>query len=204
MMQSTEPPISRRSARHRSRPLRTTWSTSMIAQPVWRSMRSSIRRFPPGQSPAAAWQIYSRSPSIPTISASSRKRFASTTRTPTSPTKGNMSACHSAHWGDTARSLGPSSLVLTDAIVNAAYPGQPPPYLQPGQPFAAGAAYPSAFVAQLAPLAGYVYHAAGGAYSGGYYVDTERKRFRFPRLRHRAGAHARIARCAGSRDHDRV
>jgi RHS repeat-associated protein len=71
------------------------------------------------------------------------------------------------------------SLVLTDAVVNDAYGGQPPPYLQPGQPFVANATYPSAFVQQLAPLAGYVYHAAGRPYAGGYYVPYDRKRFDF-------------------------
>ena len=44
--------------------------------------------------------------------------------------------------------------MLTDAILNAVYGGQLPPYLQPGQPFAVSANYPAAFVAQLAPLAG--------------------------------------------------
>jgi RHS repeat-associated protein len=71
------------------------------------------------------------------------------------------------------------SLVLTDDMMTAIYGTQVPPYLRPGQPFSASAAYPAGFAQQLAPLAGYFYRAAGSGYSGGYYVATERKRFDF-------------------------
>ena len=71
------------------------------------------------------------------------------------------------------------SLVLTDEIVDSTYAAACPPYLKPGQQFLANRDYPAAFVQQLAPLAGYVYHAPGGPYAGGYYATDARKRFDF-------------------------
>jgi RHS repeat-associated protein len=69
------------------------------------------------------------------------------------------------------------SLVLREAILDAAYGAERPPYLVPGQPFAANGQYPAGFVAHVGTLAGYVYHAPGGVYSGGWYVPSGRTRF---------------------------
>ena len=71
------------------------------------------------------------------------------------------------------------SLVLTESILDAALGTQRPPYLVPGQPFTTSTQYPADFVAQMAPLAGYIHHPPGGPYSGGWYTPTGRTRFDF-------------------------
>ncbi|MCI0345469.1 MAG: hypothetical protein L0221_08500, partial [Chloroflexi bacterium] len=71
------------------------------------------------------------------------------------------------------------TLVLSEARVAAAYGASPPPYLTPGRVLTASADYPAGFVQQLPPGAGYVFHAAGGPYAGGYYATTQSRRFDF-------------------------
>src|SRR5262249_55764238 len=79
-------------------------------------------------------------------------------------------------------------LAFTEETLSAVYPGDPgtllpaapPPYLDRTGAPAWSDDYPVAFRDVLPPLAGYVYHPEGGAYTGGYYSITEHRRYDVP------------------------
>jgi RHS repeat-associated protein len=82
--------------------------------------------------------------------------------------------------GDRGALVRSESLVLTEAILAKAYPEQQPPYLDcTGTVWTPE--YPTDFRARVPALAGYVYHdgVADPAYTAGYYVTTERRRYDF-------------------------
>ncbi|WP_088278264.1 SpvB/TcaC N-terminal domain-containing protein [Ideonella sp. A 288] len=73
------------------------------------------------------------------------------------------------------------ALVLTEEILQAAYAGQRPPYLDPTSPFSGAGAYPAEFATRLPKTAGYTFHAADAAspYAGGWYTQAARSSFDF-------------------------
>ena len=149
------------------RPLRRP-STSTIAPPAWRSTRSSTRRFPPGQAGRTVADVLD-------ARARSRQlgRLESFDFYDGDPPAGQgefvgLPFGTVGRYGAVTRA---ETLALTDAIVHAAY-GAHRPRTSARTALRGQRSYPAEFVQQLAPLAGYVFHAAGGPYAGGYYVTT--------------------------------
>jgi RHS repeat-associated protein len=97
------------------------------------------------------------------------------------PDKGVFLGLPYGQIGDYGALVRTQSLVLTEAILQAAYGSDQPPYLMRSGGVVWSSDYPQGFQTALPSLAGYTYQSggAGSVHTAGYFITTERRRYDF-------------------------